>query len=96
MKVPVMQTRDFDVFYELHDGHTWIHCDVRRYNKSVRNELIVALKLLMAIRETALYAVHEIDDKKHQKFITKLGFKYLQSNLCTDGKQRDIYIKEVN
>lgn len=96
MKVPVVQTADFDIFFELHDGLTWIHCDVCRYNKTVRHELIVALKLLMTIRNTPLYAVHEIQDKKHQKFITKLGFKYLQTNLCTDGKQRDIYIKEVN
>ena len=96
MRVPVIQSHNFDVFYEYHDGLTWIHCNVFRYNKSVKKELEMGMRLLMALRDTPLMCLHELDDIKHKKFIKMLGFKYQQTNLCHDGTIRDIYKKEVN
>jgi len=95
MKVPVIESDNFNVYYEHHDGLTWIHCDVFLYNKSVREELLMGMRLLMTLRETPLMALHEHGDFKHKKFLKMLGFSYQQTNLCVDGQARDIYRKEV-
>ena len=94
MKTPVIETDDFTAYYDQHEDHTFLHCDVYRYNKSVKKELQQGLKLLLAIRKSPLFAIHELHDSKHLKFITMLGFKYLETRLCLDNCKRDIYVTE--
>ena len=94
MKTPVIETNDFTAYYDQYEDHTFLHCDVYRYNKSVKTDLQQGLKLLLAIRKSPLFAIHELHDSKHLKFITMLGFKYLETRLCLDNCKRDIYVTE--
>lgn len=96
MKTVVIETDDFTAYYDQHQEHTFLHCDVYRYNKSVKSDLQTGLKVLLALRHSPLFAIHEIHDSKHLKFITMLGFKYLETRLCLDSCTRDIYIKQEN
>ena len=96
MKTVVIETDDFTAYYDQHQEHTFLHCDVYRYNRSVKTDLQTGLKVLSALRQTPLFALHEIHDSKHLKFITMLGFKYLETRLCLDGCTRDIYITQEN
>jgi hypothetical protein len=96
MKTVVIETDDFTAYYDQHQEHTFLHCDVYRYNSSVKSDLQTGLKVLSALRQTPLFALHEIHDSKHLKFITMLGFKYLETRLCLDGCTRDIYITQEN
>lgn len=96
MKTVVIETDDFTAYYDQHQEHTFLHCDVHRYNKSVKSDLQTGLKVLLALRQSPLFAIHEIHDSKHLKFITMLGFEYLETRLCLDSCTRDIYIKQEN
>ena len=94
MKVPVIEAENFTAYYDFHGNHTFLHCDVFKYNRSVRKELQQGLKLLVNIRQSPLFAIHEQNDSKHLKFITMLGFEYLTTTVCRDNTARDIYITQ--
>jgi len=92
MKTPVIESDDFTAYYDQYEEHTFLHCDVYRYNKSVKRDLQDSLKLLLAIRKSPLFAIHEQHDNKHLKFLTMLGFEYLTETTCQDDIVRDVYI----
>lgn len=94
MKTPVIETDDFIAYYEQYEEHTFLHCDVYRYNRTVKRDLNQGLKLLLLIRATPLFAIHDQEDIKHLKFLTMLGFDYLTTVSCQDKKLRDIYITD--
>ena len=94
MKTPVIETDDFIAYYEQYEEHTFLHCDVYRYNRTVKRDLNQGLKLLLLIRVTPLFAIHDQEDIKHLKFLTMLGFDYLTTVSCQDKKLRDIYITD--
>lgn len=95
MKTPVIETGDFTAYYDQYEDKTFLHCDVFRYNKRVKNDLHAALKLLVALRRTPLFAIHETGDLKHLKFLSMLGFKYVETRNFEDTKLIEIYMKEV-
>jgi len=95
MKTPVIETDDFTAYYDQYEDHTFLHCDVYRYNKSVKIDLRDSLKLLLAIRKSPLYCIHECGDEKHQKFLSMLEFTHVETRKCKDNKIIDIYMKEV-
>jgi hypothetical protein len=97
MRVPVIEGDGFVVSLEIHRGNTFIHCDVsdKKYNRKMRSDLIAASDLLLGQRRSPLFALHELGDTKHTKFLTLMKFKFSQTILCLDGKERDIYIREV-
>ena len=94
MKTPVIETDDFIAYYDQYEEHTFLHCDVYRYNKAVKRDLNQGLKLLLLIRATPLFAIHDQEDIKHLKFLTMLDFEYLTTIKCKDEKNRDVYIIE--
>jgi len=94
IKTPVIETSSFTAYYEQYEEHTFLHCDVYRYNRTVKRDLKHGLKLLLLMRTTPLFAIHEQGDTKHLKFLTMLGFEYLTTTPCEDGKNRDIYITD--
>jgi len=97
MKVPVIEGDGFVVSLEVHRGNTFIHCDVhkKRYNRKMRSDLIAASDLLLQQRKSPLFALHETGDTKHSKFLTLMKFTFSQTILCLDGKERELYIREV-
>lgn len=91
MRTLVMEREHYTVHYEPVESHTVIHCDVHKYNKTIRKQLLKDLGLLMSMRKSPLIAVH-MDDEKHRKFLVMMGFELLINGECSDGKTHDIYI----
>ena len=91
MRTLVMEREYYTVHYEQVESHTVIHCDVHKYSKTIRKQLLKDLDLLMSMRQSPLIAVH-MDNKKHRKFLEMMGFEILVNGECSDGKNHDIYI----
>ena len=91
MKVTVMERQDYQVKFETLGEHTVIHCDVYRYTREIKKQLLADLRLLLSIRESPLIAVLE-GGVKHLKFLKMMGFEKLIIAECTDGIGREIYI----
>ena len=92
MRARVIERGNYTVWFDQHNDYTILHCNVYRYNKTVKKELKNYLKFLLRIRQSPLYALSERGDNKHVKFLTMLGFIYLETKVCLDNKTRDIYV----
>jgi hypothetical protein len=53
------------------------------------------LKKLFEIHRNDVYAIHEIDDVKHKKFLGIVGFEYLKDFVGSDAKLRQIFIRRM-
>jgi len=50
---------------------------------------------LVSIQHKDFYAIHEIGDKKHEKFLTLFGFEYLEDFVGADNKLRQRYVRRL-
>ena len=95
MKIPVIYNKDYTVYFENDYKFTFIHCDCIRWTKSVKQDLLSDLKKLFEIHRSEVYAIHEIDDEKHKKFLKIVGFKYLKDFIGSDTKLRQIFVRRI-
>jgi len=92
MKVPVAVCDDYTLFFENYKGLCFIHCDCVRWTNSVRKRM---LDDLISLQKQDLYAIHEVCDIKHAKFLDLFGFKFLEDFVCLDGLHRQLYIRRT-
>tara|TARA_B110000285_G_scaffold98066_1_gene111865 strand:+ start:863 stop:1156 length:294 start_codon:yes stop_codon:yes gene_type:complete len=92
MRTLVMEHDNFTVHFEQVEHHTIVHCEVHKYSKTVKKQLLENLDLLMSFRKSPLLTVHKDDDEKHRKFLEMMGFEILINAKCSDGNKHDIYI----
>jgi hypothetical protein len=59
----------------------------------VKKDLLSDLKKLFEIHRNDIYAIHEIGDVKHEKFLGIVGFKYLKDFVGSDEKARQIFVR---
>ena len=90
MKVPVAVCDDYTLFFEDDEGFCFIHCDCVRWTNTVRKQMLIDLT---GVQKQDLYAVHEIGDKKHEKFLALFDFKFFQNFVGLDGQNRQIYVR---
>lgn len=95
MKILVINNNDYIVFLENDCGFTFIHCDCVRWTKKVKKSLLGDFKKLFEIHRNDIYAIHEIGDVKHNKFLGIFEFKYLKDFVGTDGKLRQIFVRRM-
>ena len=95
-KQPVITKKDYIVYLEFAFKMTFIHCDCFRWNKTVKTNLLKDLEKLASLRTEPLFAIHEIDDKKHLKFITMMGFKHFMDFTGADNKMRQLFVRNQN
>ena len=50
---------------------------------------------LVKIQTNDLYAIHEIEDRKHEKFLKLFGFQFLEDFVGADGKARQTYVRRA-
>ncbi len=50
---------------------------------------------LVKIQTGDLYAIHEIEDAKHAKFLKLFGFQFLEDFVGADGKARQTYVRRA-
>jgi hypothetical protein len=93
MKTPVVSTKEYIIYLEEDQGFTFIHCDVLvSWSKKVKRHLKQSFDNLTKKVSKVLYALHEPNDKKHEKFLKMFGFTYLKHIIGLDGKGYDIYV----
>ena len=90
MKTPVVVNDDYTLYIEHHAGVQFIHCDCYRWTKTVKLRMIEDLNQM-----SDLYGIHEIGDKKHEKFLATLGFKFFKDFVGLDGKPRQIFVRRA-
>ena len=95
MKIPVIYNNDYIVFLENDFGFTFIHCECKKWTKEVKKNLLVDFEKLFEIHRSEIYAIHEIDDVKHKKFLGIFGFEYLKDFVGSDEKQRQIFVRRI-
>ena len=95
MKVPVIEDDSFTLYLEVYEGLLYIHCDVRKWAKSTKKKMKVALDSLLKKYKQPIYAPHTDNDNKHRKFLDMYGFKYVGIIKDFDGDNRTIFVKGV-
>jgi hypothetical protein len=75
LKVPVVQREDFEILLEQHVSGTFVHCNVKNYNATVKREIQRCWKILTELHGGPIYALHDLPDHKHRKFLCLFGFK---------------------
>lgn len=93
MKTPVIYSKDYIVYLELFDDHTFIHCDCLGWNKRIKQHLKRDVDALVALHGKPILAIHDIEDIKHRKFLSLMSFNYHSDISCTDGKIRQIFTR---
>lgn len=92
MKTAVAERDDYTLYLEDYNGFWFIHCDCRRWTNEVRKRM---LDDLVKLQKDDLYAIHEISDSKHKKFLKLFGFEYLEDFVGADKKARQTYVRRA-
>jgi hypothetical protein len=93
MKTPVINTDDYTVYFEYVFDRTFIHCDCHRWSKTVKQQLKADFDKLVSIHRKPIFAVHDIDDIKHLKFISMMGFEYLFDFPLDSGEMKQLFVR---
>lgn len=97
MKVVVIDKKEYTVKYDQYLDYTFIHCDINtRWTKAVKAQLKEDFNQLLKLRESPLFAMHELGDEKHLKFLQQFGFKYYQDVVGNDDILRQVYFTGNN
>lgn len=96
MKTPVINSDDYVVYLEYYQGLTIIHCDCYKWSKQVKQNLTKDWNKLVEIHRKPIYAIHEIEDTKHLKFLQLMGFEFNNSFVGTDNKERHLFVRKYN
>ena len=93
MKTPVINTDDYTVYFEYTYNNTFIHCDCYRWSKMVKLQLKSDIDKLVELHRKPIYAVHDIGDKKHLKFLKMLGFEYQFDFPMDSGEMKQLFVR---
>lgn len=97
-KVPVVNTQDYRIFFQLLHLNgiqlVFVHCDVINWSNQVSKRLRLDFNALCDLYGGDLFALNELTDTKHQKFLTFYGFEPLSEVTGDDGVVRNIYIRK--
>lgn len=94
MKIPVVIRKEYVWYLERYNGNTYAHCDVFRYNKTIKSSLLKDWETLCLLHSEPIYAMHTVGDKKQLKFFKMCGFVYQYKKIGSDLKEYAFYIKE--
>lgn len=96
VKLPVLADDFFTVYVEHVGGNTFIHMDVAKWSKGVRQRFKEAWPHWAEKQAAALYAMPFIDDAKMAKWAKFCGFELFDNHACTDGVIRKLYVWRNN
>ena len=66
-----------------------------KWNKSVKKQLNIDFDALFKSYKKDIYAIHEIGDAKHEKFVSIFGFEYFKDFVGIDGKARQMFVRRT-
>ena len=93
MKTPVINTDDYTVYLEYFSNNTFIHCDCYRWTKTVKQHLKAAVDKLVDIHGKPIFAIHELNDNKHLRFLGMMDFKYHSEFIGDDKQTRQLFVR---
>lgn len=93
MKTPVIISKDYIVYFEFSFNMTFIHCDCFKWSKEVKLALQNDFDKLMTLHRSPVYAIHEIGDSKHNKFLGLFNFEYYTDFKGDDGITRQLFVR---
>jgi len=91
--VPVIRRDAYTLSLEQYENLTFVHMNVYKWTKTVREEFTSSLDKLMELHRGPLFAIHEPVNNKQRKFFMMFGFEYYQDVLGMDGETRHLYIR---
>jgi hypothetical protein len=93
LKVPVIRRPGYTVLLEEHvTAGTFIHCDVLKWTPEVFRDLRETFPLLCQLHGGPIHALHDVCDRKHEKFLRLFGFE----RLCPCWEGHEIWIWRNN
>jgi hypothetical protein len=81
-----------DEYKRGQDQFLLLHLRFNRWTPSVFKRFITHWHLFRRCVSAPLFALGEVDDDKWEHFVTRFGFKYLQTVQCANGEHRRLFI----
>lgn len=91
-KVPVCKRPEYTISFEEHINGTFAHCDVFRWNRTVRNSLLKDWNEVAEKHGGPLFVFKEQTNEKLSKFIALFGF----IKLLDIPKDQEIWVWSKN
>ena len=79
MKTPVVTNEHYVLYLENFNGNVFIHCDCFKWNKTIKKQLREDVDKIVNFIKQPILALHNIEDKKHFKFLTMMGFTFFKN-----------------
>lgn len=92
-RVPIIIKPNYVVSFERYNDMTWIHCIVDKWSPTIRRNLSQDFESLVHLHDDPIYAIHEIGDLKHEKFLALFKFQFLQPIVGADNVERHVYLR---
>ena len=93
MKTPVITSKDYKVYLEYSFNMSFIHCDCYSWSKEIKLSLLRDFNMLLSIHRQPVYAIHEMNDEKHKKFLSLFKFEYFADFKGNDGITRQLFVR---
>lgn len=95
----VISTPEYEVHIDEHkrgqDTFLLVHIRVHVFAPSVFKKIKSQWQTLRQCVTAPLYALAEEDDEKWERFVSHLGFEFLQQVTCENGESRRLFIHVV-
>lgn len=93
MKYPIVNRDYYIIYLEFSFNMYWLHTDVFKWSKEIKEEYIKDLNTLQSLLDSPLYGM--VDNDKLGKFGKTIGFTYLQDLIGNDGNTYQIYKRSL-
>lgn len=92
----VLLTADYEMHLDEHkrgrDTFLLLHLRFTKWTPQVFKRFIAHWQLFRHYVTAPLFALGEVDDDKWERFVTRFGFRYLQTVKCENGETRRLFI----
>jgi hypothetical protein len=93
MKIPVIVTKDYIIYLEYFNKMYWLHTDVFKWTKSIKEQYLENLNRLQKWINADLFGL--VDTQKLGKFGNKIGFTFLENVTGLDNNQYKVFIRRL-
>ena len=86
---------EIDEYKRGEDTLLLVHLQFFRWTPSVLKQCLREFKLFREHVRAPLFACPPVADAKWFKFVTMMGYRYLQDIVCEDGEARPLFIHTI-
>ena len=92
-KIPMITTEDYILYLEPTEFYLFIHCDVFKWNKTIKTKLKYDLDRMQSLVNEDLYAAYI--SEKTIKFAKLFGFKHYDTFTDAEGRTVPVYWRRI-